>query len=66
MNTEQIQNRPIGVIFLAVALVINRFLSGSPFLDFMAGLLTGLSLVLNIKYIVAIANQRKLKEQQTK
>jgi hypothetical protein len=61
MNMKRIQNKPIGVIMLAIALVINRFLSGFPIMDFFAGMLTGLSLVLNIQYIILVSKNRKLK-----
>lgn len=61
MTMKQIEDKPIGVILLAIALVINRFLSGYALSDFLAGLLTGLSLVLNIKYIIAVSKNRKLK-----
>lgn len=59
MNMKQIQDKPIGVVLLAGALLINRFLSGFALTDFLAGLLTGLSLVMNIKYIIAVSNSRK-------
>ena len=61
MNLKQIQDKPIGVLLLAGALLINRFFSGSPSMDFFAGMLTGLSLVLNIKYIIVVSKKRKLK-----
>ena len=61
MNMKQIQEKPFGVVLLAVALVINRFLSGSPLMDFFAGMLTGLSMVLNIQYIIVVSKNRKLK-----
>lgn len=59
MNMKLAQDKPIGVVLLAFALIINRFLSGFPLMDFLAGLLTGLSLVMNVKYIIAISNSRK-------
>ena len=54
MNTmiKKIQVLPVGVLLLALALLMQRFVSPSPLSDFMEGLLFGLSLVLNGKIIV--------------
>jgi len=49
---KKIQVLPVGVLLLAIALLMQRFVSHSPLSDFMEGLLFGLSLVLNIKFIV--------------
>ena len=49
---KKIQVFPLGVLLLAIALLMQRFVSPGPLSDFMEGLLFGLSLVLNIRFIV--------------
>lgn len=51
MKYKPLQTLPIGAAFLAIGLVINRFLPENNFFDFMAGLFLGLSLVLNFRYV---------------
>jgi hypothetical protein len=38
----------LGIILFAIALLINRFLPANNLLDFIAGFLTGLSIVFNL------------------
>ena len=50
---------PLGGIFLAIAILADRFLLiDVPLLDFIVGLFTGLALVLNL--VGLIKNSRKL------
>ena len=49
---------PVGLVLLASAILMNRFLPEHPFLDFLEGLFLGLSLVLNIGYLI----QRRKKQ----
>jgi hypothetical protein len=51
MKFKQLTERPIGVLLLAIALLIERFLPENNGLDFLAGFLFGLSIVLNITFI---------------
>ena len=39
---------PTGCICLAISILIDRFVVGDGFLDFVIGILTGLSIVLNL------------------
>lgn len=59
MNNRQVLALPIGLILLAIAILIERFLPASDLLDFIVGVLTGISIVLNIFYIFAISKKRK-------
>jgi len=45
---------PIGVLSLAIALVIERFLPSNNGLDFIAGFLFGISIVFNLSYIAKL------------
>jgi hypothetical protein len=42
---------PIGLLSLAIALIIERFLPSNQGLDFLAGFLIGISIVFNMSYI---------------
>jgi len=55
MKIKQVLALPIGMIFLGIAILMDKFLPANRLYDFMVGLFTGLSLVLNIYYIFAIA-----------
>jgi hypothetical protein len=48
----------LGMIFLAVAILLKRFGGQSGVLAFIEGLLIGLSLVLNITYLILIRRER--------
>jgi len=61
MKIKQVLALPIGMIFLAIAILMEKFLPSNHLFDFMVGLFTGLSLVLNIYYIFAIAKNEKVK-----
>jgi hypothetical protein len=45
---------PVGLLFLAVALIIEKFLPSNNGLDFIAGFLFGISIVFNLSYIVKL------------
>jgi hypothetical protein len=51
MKYKQLSSQPIGLLLLAIAILIERFLPENNGLDFIAGFLFGLSIVLNISYI---------------
>jgi hypothetical protein len=42
---------PLGLLSLAIALIIERFLPSNQGLDFLAGFLFGISIVFNMSYI---------------
>ena len=56
---QQVLALPIGMIFLAIAILMEKFLNGNSLFDFIEGMLTGLSIVLNIYYIFAVAHKNK-------
>ncbi|MDP2890673.1 MAG: hypothetical protein Q8P34_17130 [Bacteroidota bacterium] len=58
---KQLASIPAGMIFLVFAILIDRFLPQNNFLDFLAGMCTGLSIVLNVRYVLAIAKNKQLK-----
>lgn len=58
---KQLASIPAGMIFLVFAILIDRFLPQTNFLDFLAGMSTGLSIVLNVRYVLAIAKNKQLK-----
>ena len=48
MKNKQFLTLPFGLIFLAIALIIERFFPENDGFDFIAGFLIGLSIVLNL------------------
>lgn len=50
---------PLGLLCLSASLIISRYLAGSPGVDFIAGFLMGLSIVLNLAGLIIISRQRK-------
>ena len=64
MKIQQVLALPIGMIFLAIAILMEKFLSTNNFLDFIEGFFTGLSIVLNIYYIFVIAKNKNEKVKQ--
>jgi hypothetical protein len=61
MKLKQALAMPIGMLLLAVAILMGKFLPHSKIFDFVEGILTGLSIVFNIYYIVAISQKTKEK-----
>jgi len=59
MKYQKFSALPLGVIFLAVALVMQRFLPISNLVNFSVGLLIGLSIVLNIYYCGILYQKRE-------
>ncbi len=51
MKFQNALTLPIGMIFLATAMVMEKFLPGNDLYDFVEGVLIGLSVILNIYYI---------------
>jgi hypothetical protein len=47
------------MLLLAIAILMEKFLASNSYLDFVEGLLIGLSVVLNIYYIVSIIRHTK-------
>jgi hypothetical protein len=58
MKLNQLLSTPVGAILLAIAIVIEKFIPGSPAIDFTIGFLLGLSVVLNIYYIFVVVSKR--------
>lgn len=58
MKNKSFWMLPIGTLFLAIALMMGRFLPGSNFSDFMQGFLVALSLVFNLKFAYRHYKQR--------
>lgn len=58
---KQLLAGPIGVTLLALSVIVSRFFPETAFFDFFAGLLLGLSLVLNLYYIIIISKSIKIK-----
>jgi hypothetical protein len=51
MKIKQFLTLPLGLILLATAILIERYGPDNNLLDFIAGFLFGLSIVLNMRYI---------------
>ena len=64
LKFQQVIALPIGMIFLAIAILMEKFLAGNSFFDFIEGLLIGLSFGFNIYYIFAFSNKNKNVIQQ--
>lgn len=61
MKINKLLTMPIGLILLAIAILMDKFLPSNDSLDFIEGFLIGLSIVLNIVYIWAIIQKSKTK-----
>lgn len=59
MKLKQV-SLPVGVMLLAIAILIDKYLPQSNLLDFIQGLCTGLSIVLNCYYIFSLARQKQV------
>lgn len=59
MKLKYILTLPLGMVLLAIAILMGKFLPASNYLDFIEGLLIGLSVILNIYYIIAIIRHTK-------
>jgi hypothetical protein len=59
MKLKKILTMPIGILLIAVAVFMEKFLPGNDTLDFVIGLLIGLSMVLNICFIFLIVKKRR-------
>ena len=59
LELKKALSMPIGVILLAAALAMKTFLSPAPIVDFLIGMFTGLSAVLNIYYLVAVVRKKE-------
>jgi hypothetical protein len=61
MKLKQALAMPIGMILLAIAIIMGKFLPHNNIFDFVVGILTGLSIVLNLYYIFIISQKSKEK-----
>ena len=59
MKLKYILTLPVGMVLLAMAILMEKLLPSNNILDFLEGLLMGLSIVLNIYYIGAIIHKTK-------
>lgn len=50
MNNQPVLTWPLGTGLFAIAILMNRFLPATNLFDFIEGFLTGLSIVLNLRY----------------
>jgi uncharacterized protein YqhQ len=60
MRLQQVLVLPIGMILLTSALLMEKYLPANNLLDFIEGLFTGLSIVLNIYYIFVVSKMKQL------
>ena len=60
MKLKYLLSLPVGMVLLAIAFLMDKFLPGNTYLDFIEGFLIGLSVVLNIYFIaVDIRNSKQ-------
>jgi hypothetical protein len=59
MKRRQLLSMPFGVLFLAIALLIGKFLPDYNIYNFLEGLFIGLSIVLNIYYLAVVYKKNK-------
>jgi hypothetical protein len=57
MEHKQLLAMPIGMILLAIAILMERYLPANNILNFIEGLFTGLSIALNIYYVFVISRK---------
>jgi len=61
MKTQNFLTMPIGIILMAIAIIMIKFLPGNNIFDFIEGLLIGLSIALSISYMYT--NSKKSKKE---
>ena len=61
MKLKQALAMPIGMVLLAIAILMGKLLPPTNIFDFIEGMLTGLSIVLNLYYIVVISQKTREK-----
>ena len=59
MKPRYVLTLPLGMILLAIAVLMAKFVPANNFIDFVEGLLLGMSVVLNIYCIVAIIHHSR-------
>lgn len=52
MKDKQFLALPIGIVLLGISILMGRFLPSTDLFDFLEGLLIGLSIALNIGYVI--------------
>jgi len=61
MKLKKALTMPVGALLLAIAIMLEKFLPGSNLLDFIEGFLIGLSIVLNLYYVIVVSRKNKKK-----
>ncbi|HAH25478.1 MAG TPA: hypothetical protein DCL77_17270 [Prolixibacteraceae bacterium] len=51
MKDKRLLVLPIGIVFLGISILMERFLPPTDLFDFLEGLLIGLSIALNLRYV---------------
>lgn len=62
MKLPKVLAQPVGMILLAIALMMEKFLPATTLFDFIKGLFFGISIILNIYYIVIVFQKTKLED----
>ena len=59
MKKQNLLAMPIGIILMAIAIIMIKFLPSNNIYDFIEGVLIGLSIVLNLFYMYFISKKSK-------
>lgn len=59
---KKVTAMPIGIILLSIAILMEKYLPDNSILDFIEGLFIGLSLVINIYYIIVVSQKNKIEK----
>jgi cytosine/uracil/thiamine/allantoin permease len=59
MKLNKLLATPIGLVLLALAIILDKYLPKSNLIDFLTGFFYGLSIVLTIYYIIVTIRKRK-------
>jgi hypothetical protein len=51
----------IGMFSLTIALLLDRFAGQEPFVDFFCGLFTGLSMIMNLGFLISYRLEKRIK-----
>ncbi|MHA2391724.1 MAG: hypothetical protein ACXAEX_07125 [Promethearchaeota archaeon] len=51
----------IGMFSLTIALLLDRFAGQEPFVDFFCGLFTGLSMIMNLGFLITYRLEKRIK-----
>jgi hypothetical protein len=56
----------IGMLSITISIVLSRFFDGIPVIDFLEGMLSGISVVMNLTFLYKFGRENRLKNNNVK